>query len=77
MLQQFVEFQYIPGEGLVVRIKPWGMSLIPEASQEHLRTANKEFLLALRSCLDRAIEGVEQRGKSPRRPRRVQVKGEE
>ena len=38
---------------------PRSLSLIPQPAREHLQAANKELLLALRSFVDQAIEGLE------------------
>ena len=41
---------------------------LPEPTREHLRTASREALLALRSLLDEALSQLEKKkGKSPRK----------
>ena len=41
---------------------------LPEHTREHLRTASREGLLALRSLLDEALNQLEKKkGKSPRK----------
>jgi len=76
-MTRFIEGNYDPAEGLTLRVKPIGLRLVPEPTRGHLMTANKELLLALRSVLDHAIDKVEERERTPRRPRKVAVKGEE
>lgn len=46
--------------------------LVPEETQTHLKASQKEFLLALRSLLDREIERLE--GEPERKARKVEVK---
>ena len=66
---------YSPEEGFTLRLKPFG--LLPESARGHVLAAKREWLLALRSVIDEAVARVEERGRAPRRPRKVEVKGEE
>ena len=74
MARRFIEISYDPEEGLTIQVKPQGLHLIPGPAREHLLEARKEFLLALRSLLDRAISRVEEKAKVAQRPRKVEVK---
>jgi hypothetical protein len=63
-------------EGLTIKVRPstMGMGLLPASTMGHLRAANKELLLALRSVIDSAIEYTERQEPGARRPRRIQVR---
>ena len=77
MADRFVEVNYSPGDGLTLRFRPVSFGLIPEPAKGHLRAANKELLLALRSFVDEAIQGIEAGSEAGRKPRRVDVRSEE
>ena len=74
MARRFIEISYDPEEGLTIQVKPQGLHLVPGPAREHLLEARKEFLLALRSLVDRAISRVEEKKEAARRPRKVEVK---
>lgn len=75
MAERLVEVDYSAGEGLTLRFKPRSLGLIPEPTRGHIRAANRELLLALRSFVDQVIEGMEpEENTPPRRRRRVRVK---
>ena len=74
MAGKFVEINYTPKDGLTLSFKPGSLSLIPEPTRQHIRAANRELLLALRSFVDQAIQRMEPEDGSPRRPRRVRVR---
>ena len=74
MAERLVEIDYNSTEGLTLRFRPQGLSLIPEPTRRHIRAANKELLLALRSFVDGAIEKMDAEEEAPRGPRRVQVR---
>ena len=74
MAPRLVELNYNPEEGLTLRFQPRSLSLVPEATRTHLRAAKKELLLALRGCIDGAIERTEGRETETRRPRRIEVR---
>ena len=59
MTEKILEIEHHPGEEIVLRFKVPRLSIVPEATRGHLRTARKEVLLALRSLLDKAIERAE------------------
>jgi hypothetical protein len=63
------EYEYRPGDELVLRFRRPVLDLIPCEARDHLLTAQKEFLLALRSLVDAAISRMEdhERGESIRR----------
>lgn len=57
-----------PGEAR--RIEPLFDCLVPSETRRHLRAAQREHLLALRSLVDAAIKRTEDRPASEARPRR-------
>jgi hypothetical protein len=59
MTDKIIEVEQGPDGELVFRLKLQGLPFVPEESRRHLRSARKEFLLALRSLLDRSIERAE------------------
>ena len=63
MSDSIFEVQYHPGEEVVLRFKSPEFKGLPEPTRQHLLTARKEMLLALRSMLDKAIEKTEERAK--------------
>ena len=75
--KRLLEIQYKPGEEVVFRFNTQRVRLLPESTRGHLRNANKEFLLALRTVLDRSIERMEgEEGEKAARPRgRQRVRG--
>ena len=82
MRPRVFEVSYTQAEGLTVRVRPPTIRLLPESTMGHLRQANRELLLAVRSVLDEAIGVVERRqaqaeqAAAGRRPRRVHVRAE-
>ena len=70
------QLEYESGE-LVVRVSPRHIRLLPEATQEHLKAANKEFLLAFKSCLDSAINLIDRPSKPEATSRRTYIRVEE
>ena len=69
MGERIFEIEYHPGEEIVLRFKVSVLSVMPEATRSHFRTAHKEILLALRSLLDRAIERAEKTEKTKTKKR--------
>ena len=65
---------------LVFRFNTQRLSILPETTRGHLRNANREFLLALRSVIDGTINrmerGQEERSARGRRRQRVTVEEE-
>ncbi len=59
MTDKVFEVEYHPGEEIILRFKVPNLSVVPEATKSHFRTAHKEMLLTLRSLLDKAIERAE------------------
>lgn len=55
------DYEYKPGEELVLRFRRPVIDVIPDEVSDHLRAAVKELLLALRGFLEVAIEGMEER----------------
>jgi hypothetical protein len=77
MAERFIEVDYSRQEGFIVRVRPNRFKLLPESTREHLVSANKEFLLAIRSLVDETISRIEAREKAgPKQPRRVPIKEE-
>lgn len=75
MGDRILEVEHTPGEEWVVRFKPTGLHWLPEETRKHLLGARKEFLLALRSAVDQAIEHVDEKEK-PKATRRTKIKVE-
>jgi len=63
------EYEYRPGDELVLRFRRPVIDFIPCEARDHLMAAQKEFLLALRSLVDAAISRMEEheRGETFRR----------
>ncbi len=59
MAQKIFEVEYDPEEGVTMRFKAPDLLLASKVTKARYRTARKEMLLALRSLLDKAIEGTE------------------
>jgi len=77
MFPRLTELNYSRKDGLTLRFQPMGCTLLPEETRGHLRAANKELLLALRSIIDHTIERMDRpQPTGPRRPRRIQVRSE-
>ena len=55
------EYEYRPGEELVLRFRRPVIDFIPCEARDHLMAAQKEFLLALRSLVDTALSRLEER----------------
>lgn len=72
MAEKIFEIEHNPGEEIILRFKTPALFTVPEATRSHLRTAQKEALLALRSLLDRAIERTEEAEK-PKAKRRTKI----
>ena len=72
MAERIFEIEHRPGEEVVLRFKAPSISIIPEATRSHFRTAHKEMLLALRSLLDKAIEQAEEAEK-PKTKKRTKI----
>lgn len=80
-VRRLLEVEYSREEGVVVHLRPGLRQAFPQESLRHWRSANREFLLALRSLLDGAIErwgpaDSEEEEKRGRRRHRVEVKEE-
>lgn len=61
MSESILELEYRPGEEVVLRFRPPKVPALSPEAREHFRTARREFLLALRSLIDAAIEALEKR----------------
>ena len=53
-MAKILQVDYESGD-FVVRVSPKNIKLLPQETQEHLKTANKEMLMAFKSCLDSAL----------------------
>ena len=69
------EYEYRPGEELVLRFRRPLLDLIPAEAHEHLVAGRKELLLAMRSFVDAAISRLEERERA-RTQRRSEIKVE-
>ena len=69
------EYEYRPGEELVLRFRSPVIDLIPAEVHEHLVGARRELLLAMRSFVDAAISRLEERERA-RTKRRTEIKVE-
>jgi hypothetical protein len=67
-----VEFQYKPGQELVIRVRPFRLSLGKNETLNHLLAANREVLMAFRSVLDAAIK-VSEPPQQKDRPQRKKI----
>ncbi len=68
------EVNYSPDEGITLKFRPDAIGFVPEPARKHIKAANKELLLALRSFVDKAIEVMEPEEETGRGPKRVRVK---
>ena len=69
------EYEYRPGDELVLRFRRPVIDLIPCEARDHLMTAQKEFLLALRSLVEAALSHLEERERRDS-SRRTEIKVE-
>ncbi len=76
MAPRLAEATYSSEEGFTLRFRPGNLRLLPDATRDHLKAANKELLLALRSVIDRVIEGTEPDEPRPHRHVHVRVENE-
>ena len=76
MSDRILEVEHAPGDEWVVRFKPGGLHWLPDETRQHLLGARKEFLLALRSAVDHAIEQVDEGDKKSKSTPRTKIKVE-
>ncbi len=69
------EYEYRPGEELVLRFRSPLIDLLPAEVHEHLVAGRKELLLAMRGFVDAAISRLEERERA-RAQRRSEIKVE-
>ncbi|MEW6033441.1 MAG: hypothetical protein AB1603_01135 [Chloroflexota bacterium] len=69
MEEKILEITHVPGEEIVVRFRPCYMRQMPTAARQHLRTARKEMLLAMRNLIDVVLESTEARERKGRKAR--------
>jgi hypothetical protein len=69
------EYEYRPGEELVLHFRRPMLDLIPAEVHDHLVAGRKELLLAMRSLVDAAISRLEEREQA-RTQRRTEIKVE-
>jgi len=67
MSDTIFEVEHRPGEEVVLRFKSPKFRLLPDSTRQHLRSARKEVLLALRDMLDKTIERTEEPGEKKRK----------
>jgi len=63
------EVEHHPGEEIVLHFRSPKFRGLPDTTKQHLATAQKEILLALRDILDRVIERKGKSGAAPKRKR--------
>ena len=68
-------FQYERGEDGTHRfyVRPNKLDLMPGETREHFRAAGKEFLLAIRTLVDAAIQRQEKDESKAAGPRKIEV----
>lgn len=78
MAEKMLDYEYHPGEELVLRFRPPKSRLLPASTRRHLLASQREFFLALRGLLDTCIEGLEkvEREEEPKKRTRIEVKEE-
>ncbi len=59
MSDKILEVEHRPGEEIVVHLRPPKLGPVGNAAKEHLLTARKEMLLAIRGVIDAAIKYTE------------------
>lgn len=64
MSDSIFEVEHRPGEELVLRFRAPKLKGLPQETKKHIMTAQKEFLLALRSLIDGAVELIEKAEKT-------------
>jgi hypothetical protein len=74
MSDSIFEVEYRPGEEIVLRFKPSGALGLSKTTRQHLRTAQKEALLALRAILDGVIERTAESAKKEPAKKRTKIK---
>ena len=75
-MAKIIQVDYESGD-FVVRLSPKNIRLLPEDTQEHLKEARKEMLLAFRSCLDSALDLLDRPKKPSPAARRTYIRVEE
>ena len=73
MAKGVFEWEYHPGEELVLRFRPPVWKVLPDSAREHVLAARKETLLALRSLLDSAIDKAEKAEKKTKAKAKIEV----
>ena len=73
MAKSFFEVHYYTADGFTVRVRHSNIHLVPDATRKHVKNAGKEFLLAMPSMVDQAIECVEEEEKPKSSRRRVNI----
>ena len=73
MGDSIIEVEHRPDGGMVLRVKSPKLWNVSNATRQHIFTAQKEMLLALRSILDRGIEVAEEFEK-PRERKKTKIK---
>lgn len=66
-----IQVRYSPGEGVTLQFRPVTLGQTPGEASVHARASVREFLLALRECLDAAIKAVEP--EPPSSPEKIKV----
>jgi hypothetical protein len=69
MSESILEIEHNPGEEVVLRFRPPKLKGLSPESRKHIRAAEKEFLLALRSLIDTAVEAIDKADKPAKKGR--------
>ena len=75
-MAKIIQVDYESGD-FVVRLSPKNIRLLPGDTQEHLKAANREMLMAFKSCLDSALDLLDRPKKSSHTAGRTYIRVEE
>jgi len=73
MGEKILELERISEEEVVLRLRTKRLGLLPNSTREHVRTAGRELLLALRSLVDAALEYSEQKEETKKKRAKIDV----
>lgn len=73
MAPSILDYEYKPGDELVLHFHMPRMRLLPQEARNHWLESQKEMLLAMRSLLDAAIGMVEEQKAGPARRQEIKV----
>lgn len=73
MSESIFEVEHRPGEEVVFRFRPPKLKGLSVESRKHIRAAQKEFLLGLRSLIDGAVEAIDKSEKPAEQGKRTKI----